>query len=143
MKFYEGISTGLAAILQEKMRSVLTMLGIVIGVAAVLAMLAVGVGLRRAIGAKRRDIFLQFLIEAVVMCSVGGLLGILLGIGTGYLCSHIALKVVKVIPHWPVVISLHWMTISVSISAGIGILFGLYPAIRASHISPIEAIRTE
>ena len=101
------------------------------------------IGLRRAIGAKRRDIFLQFLIEAVVMCSVGGLLGILLGIGTGYLCSYIAVKVVKVIPHWPVVISLHWMTVSVSISAGIGILFGLYPAIRASHISPIEALRTE
>lgn len=101
------------------------------------------IGLRRAIGARRRDIFLQFLIEAVVMCSVGGLLGILLGIGTGYLCSHIAVKVVKVIPHWPVVISPHWMAISVSISAGIGILFGLYPAIRASHISPIEALRTE
>ena len=101
------------------------------------------IGLRRAIGAKRRDIFLQFLIEAVVMCSVGGLLGILLGIGTGYLCSYIAVKVVKVIPHWPAVISPHWMTISVSISACIGILFGLYPAIRASHISPIEALRTE
>lgn len=101
------------------------------------------IGLRRAIGAKRRDIFLQFLIEAVVMCGVGGLLGIVLGIGTGYLCSYIAVKVVKVIPHWPVVVSLHWMTVSVSISAGIGILFGLYPAIRASHISPIEALRTE
>ena len=101
------------------------------------------IGLRRAIGAKRRDIFLQFLIEAVVMCGVGGLLGIVLGIGTGYLCSYIAVKVVKVIPHWPVVLSLHWMTVSVSISAGIGILFGLYPAIRASHISPIEALRTE
>ena len=101
------------------------------------------IGIRRAIGAKRRDIFLQFLIEAVVMCGVGGLLGIFLGIGTGYLCSYIAVKVVKVIPHWPVVISLHWMTVSVSISACIGILFGLYPAIRASHISPIEALRTE
>ena len=101
------------------------------------------IGIRRAIGAKRRDIFLQFLIEAIVMCGIGGLLGILLGIGTGYLCSHIAVKVVKVIPHWPVVISLHWMTVSVSISACIGILFGLYPAIRASHISPIEALRTE
>ena len=101
------------------------------------------IGLRRAIGAKRRDVFLQFLIEAVVMCGVGGLLGIILGIGTGYLCSYIAVKVVQVIPHWPVVISLHWMTVSVSISAGIGILFGLYPAIRASHISPIEALRTE
>ena len=101
------------------------------------------IGIRRAIGAKRRDILLQFLFEAIVMCSAGGLLGILLGIGTGYLCSHIAVKVVKVIPQWPVVISLHWMTVSVSISAGIGILFGLYPAIRASHIPPIEALRTD
>ena len=100
------------------------------------------IGIRRAIGAKRRDVLLQFLFEAVVMCSAGGLLGILLGIGTGYLCSHIAVKVVKVIPQWPVVISLHWMTVSVSISACIGIVFGLYPAIRASYISPIEALRT-
>ena len=101
------------------------------------------IGIRRAIGAKRRDVLLQFLFEAVAMCSAGGLLGILLGIGTGYLCSHIAIKVVKVIPQWPVVISLHWITVSVSISACIGILFGLYPAIRASHISPIEALRTD
>ncbi len=101
------------------------------------------IGIRRAIGAKRRDVLLQFLFEAVVMCSAGGLLGILLGIGTGYICSHIAVKVVKVIPQWPVVISLHWITVSVSISACIGILFGLYPAIRASHISPIEALRTD
>ena len=48
------------------------------------------IGIRRAIGAKRKDIFLQFLIEAVVMCGIGGLLGIFLGIGTGYLCSYIA-----------------------------------------------------
>ncbi|RKU20773.1 hypothetical protein C6500_08120 [Candidatus Poribacteria bacterium] len=101
------------------------------------------IGIRRAIGAKRRDILLQFLFEAVVMCSAGGLLGILLGIGTGYLCSHIAVKVVKVIPQWPVVISLHWMAVSVSISACIGIVFGLYPAIRASYISPLEALRTD
>ena len=101
------------------------------------------IGLRRAIGAKRRDIFFQFLIEATVMCGIGGLLGIGLGIGTGYICSYIAVTIVKVIPHWPVVISLHWMTVSVSISACIGILFGLYPAMRASHISPIEALRSE
>ena len=101
------------------------------------------IGIRRAIGAKRRDIFLQFLIEAIVMCGVGGFFGIGLGIGTGYVCSHIAVTIVKVIPEWPVVISLHWMAVSVSISAGIGIVFGLYPALRASHISPIEALRTE
>ncbi|MYC76485.1 FtsX-like permease family protein [Candidatus Poribacteria bacterium] len=101
------------------------------------------IGIRRAIGAKRRDIFLQFLIEAIVMCGIGGLFGIGLGIGTGYVCSYIAVTIVKVIPQWPVVISPYWMVVSVSISAGIGILFGLYPAIRASHISPIEALRTQ
>ena len=101
------------------------------------------IGIRRAIGAKRREIFFQFLIEAVVMCGIGGLFGIGLGIGTGYACSYIAVKIVKVIPHWPVVISLQWMAVSVSISACIGILFGLYPALRASHLSPIEALRTE
>ena len=101
------------------------------------------IGLRRAIGAKRQDIFLQFLIEAVVMCGIGGLLGIGLGIGIGYGCSQIAVKIVKVIPHWPVVISPQWMAVSVSISACIGIAFGLYPAVKASQISPIEALRTE
>ena len=101
------------------------------------------IGIRRAIGAKRRDIFLQFLIEAVVMCGIGGLLGIGLGIGIGYACSNIAVKIVKVIPQWPVVISPQWMAVSVSISACIGIAFGLYPAVRASQISPIEALRTE
>ena len=73
------------------------------------------IGIRRAIGAKRRDIFLQFLIEAIVMCGIGGLFGIGLGIGTGYVCSYIAVKIVKVIPHWPVVISPQWMAVSVSI----------------------------
>lgn len=101
------------------------------------------IGLRRAIGAKRRDILLQFLIEAVVMCGIGGLLGIGLGIGIGYACSNIAVQIVKVVPQWPVVISPQWMAVSVSISTCIGIVFGLYPAVRASQISPIEALRTE
>ena len=101
------------------------------------------IGIRRAIGAKGRDILLQFLIEAVVMCGIGGLLGIGLGIGIGYACSNIAVKIVKVVPQWPVVISPQWMAVSVSISTCIGIVFGLYPAVRASQISPIEALRTE
>ncbi len=101
------------------------------------------IGIRRAIGAKRRDILLQFLIEAVVMCGIGGLLGIGLGIGIGYACSNIAVKIVKVVPQWPVAISPQWMAVSVSISTCIGIVFGLYPAVRASQISPIEALRTE
>jgi len=101
------------------------------------------IGLRKAIGAKRRDILLQFLVEAVVMCSVGGLIGIGLGTASGYGMAHIATKIVKVITHWPAVISTQWMVISVSFSAGIGIFFGLYPAIKAAELSPIEALRTE
>ncbi|MCZ6680571.1 MAG: ABC transporter permease [Candidatus Poribacteria bacterium] len=101
------------------------------------------IGLRKAIGAKRVDILFQFLVEAVVMCSVGGLLGIGLGIGAGYGMAGIAVKIVKVVPEWPAVISTEWMVISVVFSAVIGISFGLYPAIKAAQLSPIEALRTE
>ena len=77
------------------------------------------------------------------MCSVGGLIGIGLGVASGYGMAHIATKIVKVIDHWPSVISTQWMVISVSFSAAIGIFFGLYPAIKAAQLSPIEALRTE
>ena len=101
------------------------------------------IGLRKAIGAKRRDILFQFLVEAITMCSVGGLLGVGLGIGASYGMANIAVKIVKVVPEWPAVISMQWMVISVTFSAAIGIVFGVYPAIKAAQLSPIEALRTE
>ena len=101
------------------------------------------VGLRRAIGAKRSHILLQFLIEASVMCGIGGCLGVVLGIGASYICADVAVSIVKVVPEWPVVISLQWIAIAVGCSTGIGILFGLYPAVRASQIPPVEALRTQ
>ena len=101
------------------------------------------IGLRKAIGAKRSDILVQFLVEAVVMCGIGGLVGIGLGIGAGHGMAHIATKIVKIVDHWPSVVSANWMIISFSVSAAIGISFGLYPAIRAAQLSPIEALRTE
>jgi putative ABC transport system permease protein len=101
------------------------------------------IGLRKAIGAKRSDILFQFLVEAVAMCSVGGLLGIGLGIGIGHGMAHIAVKIVKVVPEWPAIISTEWMMISVAFSAAIGIIFGVYPAVKAAQLSPIEALRTE
>ena len=101
------------------------------------------IGLRKALGAKRRDILFQFLVEAVFMCSVGGLLGVGLGIFAGQGMANIAVKVVKVIPEWPTVISAQWMVISVAFSAVIGIFFGVYPAIKAAWLSPIEALRAE
>ena len=101
------------------------------------------IGLRKALGAKRLDIMLQFLIESIVMCIIGGALGV----GVGYLAGEgmalIAVKIVQIVPDWPSVISMNWVMISVSFSALIGVSFGLYPALKASALSPIEALRTE
>ena len=99
------------------------------------------IGLRKALGAKRLDILLQFLIEAILMCGVGGAIGVGLGILAGEGMAMLAVKIVKIVPEWPAVISLQWILISVSVSAIIGISFGLYPALKASSLSPIEALR--
>ena len=99
------------------------------------------IGLRKALGAKRLDILLQFLIEAVIMCGVGGAIGIGLGILAGEGMALLAVKIVRIVPEWPAVISLQWILISVSVSAIIGISFGLYPALKASSLTPIEALR--
>lgn len=101
------------------------------------------IGLRKALGAKRLDILLQFLIEAVAMCSIGGAIGVGLGMLAGEGMALLAVKIVKIVPAWPAVISMQWVLISVSFSAAIGISFGLYPAIKASTLSPIEALRTD
>ena len=101
------------------------------------------IGLRKAVGAKRLHILLQFLIEAVMMCGVGGAIGVGLGVFAGEGMAMLAVKIVKIVPEWPAVISMQWILISVSFSAIIGISFGLYPAIKASSLSPIEALRTD
>ena len=101
------------------------------------------IGLRKAVGAKSRDILLQFLIEAIAMCSVGGLIGIGLGVAAGHGMANVAVNIVKIVPEWPAVVSTEWMIISVAFSAFIGIVFGVYPAVKAAQLSPIEALRTE
>ena len=101
------------------------------------------IGLRKALGAKRLDIMLQFLIESVVMCAVGGAIGVGLGILAGEGMALLAVKIVKIVPEWPAVISLEWIVISVSVSAIIGISFGLYPALKASSLAPMEALRKD
>ena len=101
------------------------------------------IGLRKALGAKPLDIMAQFLMEAIVICSVGGAIGIGLGMFAGEGMAILAVKIAKIVPEWPAVISTQWILISVSFSAIIGILFGLYPAVKASALSPIEALRTE
>ena len=101
------------------------------------------IGLRKAVGAKRADILIQFLIEAIAMCAVGGAIGVLVGMFAGEAMALLAVKIVQIVPEWPSVISTQWILISVSFSAIIGISFGLYPAIKASGLSPIEALRTD
>lgn len=101
------------------------------------------IGLRKAVGAKRADILIQFLIEAIAMCAVGGVIGIGVGMLAGEGMALLAVKIVQIVPEWPSVISTQWILISVSFSAIIGISFGLYPAIKASALSPIEALRTD
>ena len=101
------------------------------------------IGLRKALGAKRLDILLQFLIESVIMCGVGGAIGVGLGILAGEGMAMLAVKIVKIVPEWPAVISWQWILMSVSFSAAIGISFGLYPALKASALAPIEALRKD
>ncbi|MDD4099414.1 MAG: ABC transporter permease [Lentisphaeria bacterium] len=93
------------------------------------------IGIRRAIGAKQSQIVAQFLIETVVLSFTGGLVGI----GVGVLIPWIITQIVKM----PTVVSLFSLTLSLGISVSVGIIFGIYPAIRAARLDPIEALRHE
>jgi len=93
------------------------------------------IGIRRAIGAKRRQIISQFLIETVVLSTVGGLIGIGLGLFIPWLITKFA--------GMPTVVTGKSVVLSVGISVTIGIIFGLYPAIRAANVDPIVALRHE
>ena len=93
------------------------------------------IGLRKAIGAKSKDINLQFLIEAVAMTFIGGVIGVALGWGVGYIVTSLGIIQTS--------ISLTSVLLAFGVSAGIGIIFGYYPARRASKLNPIEALRFE
>jgi ABC-type antimicrobial peptide transport system permease subunit len=93
------------------------------------------IGIRKAIGAKARDILSQFLIESVTLSLVGGLIGVGLGISSAILISTFA--------QWPTVLSPPAIILSFSFAAVVGIFFGIYPASKASRLDPIEALRYE
>jgi ABC-type antimicrobial peptide transport system permease subunit len=93
------------------------------------------IGLRMAVGARARDILTQFLTEATVLCLIGGIVGLLLGRGS-------ALMVNKFL-RWPVESSIEAIIASIAVSAIVGIVFGFYPAWKASRLDPIEALRYE
>ena len=93
------------------------------------------IGIRRAIGARQRDIVRQFLIEAVMISILGGLIGIAAGFGGS--------KIIAAIAGWATVVTIISIVVSFGVSVFIGLLFGIYPAMQAAKLDPIEAIRYE
>jgi len=93
------------------------------------------IGIRRAIGAKKRNIMTQFIIEAIVICEVGGIIGVLLGIVGGNATAYF-LKLSPVIP-------VDWVMLGLIICSIVGIIFGTYPAYKAANLDPIESLRYE
>jgi putative ABC transport system permease protein len=93
------------------------------------------IGVRMAVGARRRDVLLQFLVEAVVVSLFGGLLGLALGYGTAVLIASLG--------GWPTIVPTYALVLSLAVSAGVGLVFGVGPARRAARLDPVEALRQE
>jgi putative ABC transport system permease protein len=93
------------------------------------------IGIRRAVGAKKRNVMAQFIMEAVVLCEVGGIIGVVLGILGGN-ATALFLKLSPVIP-------VDWVVIGLVICSAVGIIFGTYPAFKAANLDPIESLRYE
>jgi putative ABC transport system permease protein len=121
---------------------VISSIALMVGGIGVMAIMMISVtertreiGVRKALGARRREILWQFLIEAAFLTSAGGLLGIILGSGIGLLVHWIT--------SFPISLPVSSFVIGIAFSASVGIFFGMYPAIKASRLDPIEALRYE
>jgi putative ABC transport system permease protein len=93
------------------------------------------IGIRIAVGAKSRDILLQFLIESLILSLFGGMLGIAIGISGTYVLSTFA--------EWPALLSARAIVLAFAFAGSVGVFFGFYPARKASLLNPIEALRFE
>lgn len=121
---------------------VISSIALMVGGIGVMAIMTISVtertreiGVRKALGARRREILIQFLLEAVFLTSLGGLLGILMGAGIGWTVNYFA--------GFPVALPIWSFFLGVGFSATVGILFGMLPAIKAAKMDPIEALRYE
>jgi macrolide transport system ATP-binding/permease protein len=128
--------------MMTKLLLVVAMISLVVGGVGIMNIMLVSVtertreiGLRMAVGAWSRDILQQFLVESVLLCFCGGIVGILLGRGVSLLVSAFL--------HWPTEISLGAILAAFAVSVSVGIIFGYYPAWKASRLDPINALRYE
>jgi putative ABC transport system permease protein len=122
---------------------ILSSIGLLVGGIGVMNIMLVSVtertreiGIRKAIGARRSDIIVQFLTEAVVLTAMGGMLGLFLG----WLISRLA---GLVFPNLPTAVPLWAAVLGVVVSVGVGLFFGIWPAGRAARLDPVEALRYE
>jgi putative ABC transport system permease protein len=122
---------------------VISSIGLLVGGIGVMNIMLISVtertqeiGIRKAIGARQSDIRMQFLLEAVTLSGIGGVIGILLG-------GMMALLIRAVVPSIPATVSIFWIAMGVTISVSVGLFFGYYPADRAAKLDPIVCLRYE
>jgi len=121
---------------------VITSVGLMVGGIGVMNIMLVSVtertreiGVRKAIGAKRSNIILQFLTEAMSLSGIGGVVGVIVGVGLGLLLNTAF--------SFPVTLPIFWVVIGFVVSVSVGLISGMYPAIKAARLDPIEALRYE
>jgi len=108
---------------------------IILGCIAGISLLVGGIGIRRAIGAGQKHIVVQFLCEAIVLTTIGGCVGIILGAGSAVIISKVA--------GWKTVLTVWSVVVSIVMAGGVGLVSGLYPAVKAARLEPVRALRHE